>query len=182
MAHDNIHKVTGIAVSLVEGTCQYVESDFYSHGSLQDVLTHDIIRLDWTFKHSMLRDIVLVRQDLHFIHPRYHSTVQLWSNKLIIVCSIRVWIKLSSQQSAADSRRPVNVYLYGGQSLHRQDQLAILDCGICCHLQPTSESVITIYDHLLWRARITLFQNVCQRHAKRSALLSVLVCLSSIIQ
>ena len=93
MAHDNIHKVIGIAVSLVEGTCQYVVADLCFQGSLQDVLTHDTIRLDWSFKHSMLRDdIVLVRQDLHFIHPRYYSTVQLWSNKLIIVCSIRVWI------------------------------------------------------------------------------------------
>ena len=179
MAHDNIHKVTGIAVSLVEGTCQYVESDFYSHGSLQDVLTHDIIRLDWTFKHSMLRDIVLVRQDLHFIHPRYHSTVQLWSNKLIIVCSIRVWIIFTAVRcrlTATCQRIPV------WSTVASPSRSATSDCGICCHLQPTSESVITIYDHLLWRARITLFQNVCQRHAKRSALLSVLVYLLSIIQ
>ncbi|XP_055334710.1 atrial natriuretic peptide receptor 1-like [Paramacrobiotus metropolitanus] len=72
--HDNIHKVIGIAVS-PSNVCMHVVAELASHGSIQDVLTSDAIRLDWSFKNSIISDIVMGMDYLHLSTIQSHGAL-----------------------------------------------------------------------------------------------------------
>ena len=57
--HMNLQHFVGVAVN-PQDQCEYIVTELCSKGSLSDIIQNDMIKLDWFFKHSIIRDIVLV--------------------------------------------------------------------------------------------------------------------------
>ncbi|GAU87943.1 hypothetical protein RvY_00723-2 [Ramazzottius varieornatus] len=152
LAHDNIHKLIGIAVSMAEGAFQYVVGDLCSHGSLQDVLTHDTIRLDWSFKNSMIRDIVLGMEYLHGSPLETHGD-------------------LSAYTCMVDSRFTVKISDVGLWYLRDPKHL----------LPPIASEGERDYDYLLWRAPELLRVKMTPKGTQKGDVFSFGIILQQII-
>ncbi|OQV23019.1 hypothetical protein BV898_03068 [Hypsibius exemplaris] len=44
-----------------EGICQYIVTEIYAKGLLVDILSFSIMKMDWSFKNSLIKDAVFVR-------------------------------------------------------------------------------------------------------------------------
>lgn len=58
LRHENLNPLIGC---LAEPPRVYLVSEYCARGSLQDVLQQDDIKLDWSFRLSLLTDLVRVR-------------------------------------------------------------------------------------------------------------------------
>ncbi|XP_055353552.1 atrial natriuretic peptide receptor 2-like [Paramacrobiotus metropolitanus] len=64
MDHTNLHHFVGIVVRN-DGICHFVSGETCRKGTLADVLENELIKLDWFFKNSMIRDLVSGMAYLH---------------------------------------------------------------------------------------------------------------------
>lgn len=55
----NLQHFIGISLSASD-VCEFIVAELCTKGTLTDVLENEMIKLDWFFKNSMIRDIVLV--------------------------------------------------------------------------------------------------------------------------
>ena len=73
LVHDNIVRLIGLCsdspnVAIITELC--------SRGSLQDLLQNESIHLDWTFRYSIINDIVNGMQFLHNSAIEYHGRLK----------------------------------------------------------------------------------------------------------
>ncbi|OWA53707.1 Atrial natriuretic peptide receptor 1 [Hypsibius exemplaris] len=62
--HPNLQRFVGIGLSS-NGHCQYVVAETCPKGSLTDILNYSTLKLDWSFKNSLIKDIVFGMTYLH---------------------------------------------------------------------------------------------------------------------
>ncbi|OQV12270.1 Atrial natriuretic peptide receptor 1 [Hypsibius exemplaris] len=62
--HPNLQHFIGIGL-LANGRCQYVVAEACPKGSLMDMLNYSAIKLDWSFKNSLIKDVVFGMTYLH---------------------------------------------------------------------------------------------------------------------
>ncbi|OQV23021.1 Atrial natriuretic peptide receptor 1 [Hypsibius exemplaris] len=63
-SHSNLQRFIGIGLS-TQGICQYVVTEICAKGSLLDILSFSTMKLDWSFKNSLIKDVVF---GMSFIH------------------------------------------------------------------------------------------------------------------
>lgn len=56
--HDNLTRFVGASV---EAKYVAVCTEYCPKGSLEDILANDAIKLDWSFRYSLINDIIRVR-------------------------------------------------------------------------------------------------------------------------
>ncbi|KAK7455318.1 hypothetical protein BaRGS_00039512, partial [Batillaria attramentaria] len=71
--HDNLTRFVG---ACVEPGQIYVVTEYCAKGSLQDVLLNDSIKLDWTFRVSLLKDIAKGMAYLHQSPVHHHGNLR----------------------------------------------------------------------------------------------------------
>lgn len=59
LTHPNLHRLIGICLDELN-YCEFLAQEVCSKGSLEDVLENETIKLDWSFKFSLLRDVTEV--------------------------------------------------------------------------------------------------------------------------
>ncbi|XP_048851456.1 atrial natriuretic peptide receptor 1 isoform X3 [Brienomyrus brachyistius] len=97
LSHPNI---CGFVGAWLESPPLFLLTEYCSKGSLQDILRNESIRLDWTFKYSLMLDIVKGMDYLHRSPLRSHG-------------------HLSSSNCVVDSRFVLKVTDFGLSSLRR---------------------------------------------------------------
>ncbi|OQV18934.1 Atrial natriuretic peptide receptor 1 [Hypsibius exemplaris] len=60
----NLQKFVGLGLSST-GLCEFIVNEPCAKGSLTDILENEMIKLDWTFKNSLIKDIVFGMTYLH---------------------------------------------------------------------------------------------------------------------
>ncbi|GAU95879.1 hypothetical protein RvY_07415-2 [Ramazzottius varieornatus] len=70
--HPNLHKFVGMGLNN-KGICEFVIYEVCSKGSLTDILHNDMLKLDWSFKNSLIKDIVFGMTYLHASPVRSHG-------------------------------------------------------------------------------------------------------------
>ncbi|OQV12266.1 Atrial natriuretic peptide receptor 1 [Hypsibius exemplaris] len=63
-SHPNLQRFIGIGIS-PQGYCQYVVAEICAKGSLVDILTFSTMKLDWSFKNSLIKDIIFGMAHIH---------------------------------------------------------------------------------------------------------------------
>ncbi|GAU95884.1 hypothetical protein RvY_07419-2 [Ramazzottius varieornatus] len=58
----NLHKFIGMGMT-DRGVCEHIIYEVCSKGTMTDILHNEMIKLDWSFKNSLIKDIVFVSQD-----------------------------------------------------------------------------------------------------------------------
>ncbi|XP_070200870.1 atrial natriuretic peptide receptor 2-like [Littorina saxatilis] len=71
--HDNLTRFIGVCI---EPQNNFVLNEYCSKGSLQDVLLNDSIKLDWTFRLSLLIDIAKAMKFLHHSPVQFHGRLR----------------------------------------------------------------------------------------------------------
>lgn len=61
ISHHNLQTFIGVTMNQ-QNICEYIVSEVCAKGSLTDILDNEIFKLDWSFKNSLIRDIVFVSQ------------------------------------------------------------------------------------------------------------------------
>ncbi|OQV13912.1 Atrial natriuretic peptide receptor 1 [Hypsibius exemplaris] len=54
--HPNLHRIIGVGLDN-ENYCELMVGDVCTKGTLDNVMENEMIKLDWSFKHSMIKDI-----------------------------------------------------------------------------------------------------------------------------
>ncbi|XP_055329518.1 atrial natriuretic peptide receptor 2-like [Paramacrobiotus metropolitanus] len=122
LRHTNLHRFVGIVVD-ERNWCVYRCGEFCSRGTLEDVLESESLKLDWSFKYSLMKDIC---EGMTFLHVSF-----LESHGFLGALSCLV-----------DSRFVVRVTDYGLSLLHEFWEYS-----------PPEESETTRnFKQLLWRA------------------------------
>ncbi|XP_058162341.1 guanylate cyclase D-like [Dasypus novemcinctus] len=78
LRHENVTACLGVLVA--PGLCALVQ-EHCSRGSLQDLLRHEALRLDWTFKASLLLDLI---RGLRYLHHRHFPHGRLKSRNCVV--------------------------------------------------------------------------------------------------
>ncbi|XP_073809370.1 atrial natriuretic peptide receptor 1 isoform X2 [Danio rerio] len=99
LTHYNLCKFIGAAL---ETSQPFILTEYCPKGSLQDILQNESIKLDWTFKFSLMLDIVKGMDYLHHSPLQYHG-------------------HLSSSSCVVDSRFVLKVTDFGLNSVRRLD-------------------------------------------------------------
>ncbi|XP_046567278.1 atrial natriuretic peptide receptor 1-like [Haliotis rubra] len=73
LQHENLTRFVG---AVIEPGKNYLLTEYCNKGSLQDVLQNDNIKLDWTFRLSLLRDIARGMAYLHKSDVRCHGCLR----------------------------------------------------------------------------------------------------------
>ncbi|XP_048242362.1 atrial natriuretic peptide receptor 1-like [Haliotis rufescens] len=73
LQHENLTRFVG---AVIEPSKNYLLTEYCNKGSLQDVLQNDNIKLDWTFRLSLLRDIARGMAYLHKSEVRCHGSLR----------------------------------------------------------------------------------------------------------
>jgi serine/threonine protein kinase len=60
ISHQNLQRLLGVSIG-EDGFCLYLIGELCQKGSLMDLLEKDSLKLDWSFKNSLIKDIVMVR-------------------------------------------------------------------------------------------------------------------------
>ncbi|XP_055349485.1 atrial natriuretic peptide receptor 1-like [Paramacrobiotus metropolitanus] len=68
----NLQHFIGIALT-AQDVCQYIVAELCSKGSLTDVLDNEMLKLDWFFKNSLIRDIVMGMTYIHLSPIHSHG-------------------------------------------------------------------------------------------------------------
>ncbi|XP_067259450.1 atrial natriuretic peptide receptor 1 isoform X2 [Chanodichthys erythropterus] len=99
LTHYNLCKFIGVALETHQ---PFVLTEYCPKGSLQDILKNESIKLDWTFKYSLMLDIV---KGMDYLH---HSPLHCHGH-------------LSSSSCVVDSRFVLKVTDFGLNALRRSD-------------------------------------------------------------
>ncbi|OQV12261.1 Atrial natriuretic peptide receptor 1 [Hypsibius exemplaris] len=119
----NLQKFFGIGLSS-SGMCEYIVNEPCSKGSLTDILDNEVIKLDWSFKNSLIKDIVFGMTYLHTSPIVSHGN-------------------LNSHTCLIDGRFTLKISDYGLPFFRKPEDL----------LPPRpTETVQRSYELLLWRA------------------------------
>lgn len=62
MRHNNVQKILGLSIN-DEGLCEYIVGDPCPKGTLTNLLKRITLRLDWPFRHSLIKDIAAVNTE-----------------------------------------------------------------------------------------------------------------------
>lgn len=98
ITHENLTRFVGLCL---EEKNIALLTELSVRGSLRDLLENDKFNIDWTFKYSMMTDIV---EGMHFLHSseiQYHG-------------------RLKSTNCVVDGRFMVKITDYGLRTLHEQ--------------------------------------------------------------
>lgn len=98
IAHENLVKFFGICINEQDVA---ICTELMMRGSLRDILEENKIEIDWTFRYSMIYDIIEGMIYLHGSEIKYHG-------------------HLKSTNCVIDGRFMVKIVDYGLRSLHRQ--------------------------------------------------------------
>ncbi|OQV12254.1 Atrial natriuretic peptide receptor 1 [Hypsibius exemplaris] len=86
----NLQHFIGIAVS-ANDVCEFIVAELCTKGTLSDTLDNEMVKLDWLFKNSMIRDIVLGMTHLHGSPIQSHGNL----SSLTCLVDVRFTIKIS---------------------------------------------------------------------------------------
>ncbi|OWA52494.1 Atrial natriuretic peptide receptor 1 [Hypsibius exemplaris] len=64
ISHQNLQRLLGVSIG-EDGLCVYLVGELCQKGSLMDLLEKDSLKLDWSFKNSLIKDIVMGMAFLH---------------------------------------------------------------------------------------------------------------------
>ncbi|OQV13654.1 Atrial natriuretic peptide receptor 1 [Hypsibius exemplaris] len=64
ISHPNLQTFIGITLT-PQNVCEFVVSEVCSKGSLTEILDNEMFKLDWSFKNSLIRDIVYGMTQIH---------------------------------------------------------------------------------------------------------------------
>lgn len=98
LVHDNLCKFIGLCIE-TEHIC--IVSEYCSKGSLQDMLLNESMNMDWTYKYSIIGDII---NGMNFIHN----------------CLLDYHGRLKSSNCVIDSRFTVKITDFGLHKLYQQ--------------------------------------------------------------
>ncbi|KAG9510122.1 Receptor-type guanylate cyclase gcy-17, partial [Fragariocoptes setiger] len=132
LTHDNLTKYVGLCID--PGHVSVIV-EFCSRGSLQDVLLNSSLELDWTFKYSIIGDIVSGLLFLHTstnagVHGRLKSTNCVIDSRFTLkltdfgFASLYDQLEVRSNARALDTDTDTNADRYntGSNSDHKQQQ------------------------------------------------------------
>ncbi|OQV23264.1 Atrial natriuretic peptide receptor 1 [Hypsibius exemplaris] len=88
--HVNLQRFIGIAVS-PQGICQYVVAEPCNRGSISEMLHSSTIKLDWTLKNSLIKDIIFGMTYLHASSIASHGDL----NSITCLVDTRFTLKIS---------------------------------------------------------------------------------------
>ncbi|XP_013783339.1 atrial natriuretic peptide receptor 1-like, partial [Limulus polyphemus] len=100
LQHDHIARFIGACVD--SPTC-FLITEYCPKGSLQDILENDQIQLDWTFRYSLMHDLIKGMAYLHSSEVRFHGN-------------------LMSSNCVVDSRFVLKITDFGFHSLRVSDE------------------------------------------------------------
>ena len=67
----NLQRFLGVGLSET-GVCEFVVGELCAKGSLTDILGNELMKLDWLFKNSLIKDIVFVRTAVFVLEHHQH--------------------------------------------------------------------------------------------------------------
>ncbi|XP_055344411.1 atrial natriuretic peptide receptor 1-like [Paramacrobiotus metropolitanus] len=149
--HANCQHVIGISLRS-DGICHYLVGELCPKGCLTDILESEMLKLDWFFKNSLIRDVVHGMTYLHTTEIHSHGF-------------------LSSQTCLIDSRFTLKVADYGLPFSRRESDLA--------PPRPAKQvQSLTVY---LWRAPELLRQTMPPKGTQKGDVYSFAIILQQII-
>ncbi|XP_055346499.1 atrial natriuretic peptide receptor 1-like [Paramacrobiotus metropolitanus] len=151
LSHQNLHRVVGICLD-EQSFCEYIAGELCTKGTLEDVLEDEHIKLDWSFKNSLVKDITEGMNYLHSSQVVSHG-------------------RLTSHACVIDSRFMVKITDYG--------LTAFIDSKTL--LPPNSSEETRDYRELLWRAPELLRQVMPVRGTQKGDVYSYAIILQQII-
>ncbi|OQV12268.1 Atrial natriuretic peptide receptor 1 [Hypsibius exemplaris] len=89
-SHPNLQRFIGIGMA-PQGHCQYVVAEMCAKGSLMDILAFSTIKLDWSFKNSLIKDVVFGMTFLHTSPMTSHGNL----NGHVCLIDTRFTLKIS---------------------------------------------------------------------------------------
>ncbi|GAU88432.1 hypothetical protein RvY_01134-3 [Ramazzottius varieornatus] len=91
LTHPNLHRLIGICLD-EQNFCEFLAQEACLKGSLEDVLENETIKLDWSFKFSLLRDLT---EGMHYLHGSVIISHGLLSARNCLVDN-RFMVKISN--------------------------------------------------------------------------------------
>ncbi|XP_055349308.1 atrial natriuretic peptide receptor 1-like isoform X2 [Paramacrobiotus metropolitanus] len=150
VAHPNLQRVIG--VSIKDELCEYVIEEICSKGSVTNILQNEIIKLDWSFKNSLIKDLVTGMAHLHSTAIGSHG-------------------HLNSHVCLVDTRFTLKISDYGTPCFRKPAEL-----------QPFKKAdVERDYEPLLWRAPELLRQIMPAAGTQKGDVYSFAIILQQII-
>ncbi|XP_055329218.1 atrial natriuretic peptide receptor 1-like isoform X2 [Paramacrobiotus metropolitanus] len=151
VTHQNLQRLLGVSVN-DDGYVVYIVGELCQKGSLTDLLEKDSLKLDWSFKNSLIKDIVMGMTYLH------GSSIESHGNLTAHTCLV-------------DSRFMLKVSDFGLTSFRDVRDL----------LPPAEDDDDRNFDYLLWRAPELLRQQMPVKGTQKGDVYSFAILLQQII-